>query len=138
MKKVKDLLLNEKELNHDKCWNFFDWFCAESSLERKAKALLTKLKWLVSEGLVSPEAEVTFKNNCPMSGSTYDDMRFSMNGKFTGGVCPASGHNVNKGEASLWFFDEAEVMTELKYPSWSELKKGLSQELKCVVAAHFS
>jgi len=59
------------------CYNFYDWFCADSSLERKAHALFPKVKRFLA---AHPEIDILstyvfFKNNCPMVGSLYDDFR---------------------------------------------------------------
>jgi hypothetical protein len=59
------------------CFNFYDWFCKDSSLERKAHALFPRVKRFLKE---HPEIDtqstyVFFKNNCPVVGSLYDDFR---------------------------------------------------------------
>ena len=59
------------------CYNFYDWFCKDSSLERKAHALFPKVKRFLA---AYPEIDILstyvfFKNNCPMVGSLYDDFR---------------------------------------------------------------
>jgi len=59
------------------CFNFYDWFCKDSSLERKANTLFPKVKRFLKE---YPEIDILstyvfFKNNCPMLGPTYDDFR---------------------------------------------------------------
>lgn len=56
------------------CFNFFDWFCKDSSLKNKAKRLFPVVRRFVK---MHPEIDtssvyVFFKNNCPMFGSLYD------------------------------------------------------------------
>lgn len=64
-----------QEFHQNGCYNFYDWFCRESSLPNKAKSLFSKVKSLVKankkfdfsgEGMY-----VFFKNNC----SCYGDGR---------------------------------------------------------------
>ena len=58
------------------CYNFYDWFCKDASLERKANALFPKVKKFIESVQVDIlETYVFFKNNCPMVGSLYDDFR---------------------------------------------------------------
>ena len=59
------------------CFNFFDWFCKDSSLKNKAKRLFPVVRKFVK---LHPEIDtssvyVVFKNNCPMFGPLYDDFR---------------------------------------------------------------
>ena len=85
------------------CYNFYDWFCKDSSLERKARALFPRVKRFLKE---HPEIDILstyvfFKNNCPMNGPLYDDFRIvdieSGNVLFT--VTPKCGH---AGQAEIW------------------------------------
>lgn len=58
------------------CWNFYDWFCSDKSLERRSKALFPKIKKFINVFDVDPtEVYVFFKNNCPVNGGLYDDFR---------------------------------------------------------------
>ena len=105
----------------DSCSNFYDWFCKDSSLEGKAKTLLKKVEFLVNQGLINPDkTEVWFKNNCPIDGSLYDDIRFNdIDGNYLGGICPRSGHKV-KEKCSIWFVNPYSNKTIL---NWNEFKK---------------
>ncbi len=56
------------------CFNFYDWFCKDASLERKANALFPKVKKFIA---ANPEIDILstyvfFKNNCPMNGPLYN------------------------------------------------------------------
>jgi hypothetical protein len=67
----------DSEGSENDCFNFYDWFCKDSSLERKANILFPKVKRFLKE---YPEIDILstyvfFKNNCPMLGPTYDDFR---------------------------------------------------------------
>ena len=59
------------------CFNFFDWFCRDTSLENKAKKLFTQVKQFVKANpkLDTTKVYVFFKNNCPVNGQLYDDFR---------------------------------------------------------------
>ena len=85
------------------CFNFYDWFCRDSSLQNKAKSLFTKVKrFLKANPDIDPNTTyVFFKNNCPLSGPLYDDFRIvdiaTGNVVFT--VTPKCGHS---GLAEIW------------------------------------
>lgn len=84
------------------CYNFYDWFCKDTSLERKAKRLFTMVKrWVKERNTDTEKVYVFFKNNCPMNGPLYDDFRIcdleTGNVIFT--VIPKCGHS---GKAEVW------------------------------------
>jgi hypothetical protein len=58
-------------------YGFYDWFCKDSSLRIRGERLMPKvIKFLKTQPTIDPEKHyVFFKNNCPMSGPTYDDFR---------------------------------------------------------------
>jgi hypothetical protein len=85
------------------CFTFYDWFCKDTSLQRKSKTLFGQVKRFLKSG---PEVDILatyvfFKNNCPMNGPLYDDFRIvdieSGNVVYT--VVPKCGHS---GKAELW------------------------------------
>ena len=85
------------------CFNFYDWFCKDSSLERKANALFPKVKKFVA---ANPQIDILdtyvfFKNNCPMNGPLYDDFRICdiATGNVLYTVTPKCGHS---GLAEIW------------------------------------
>lgn len=130
---MKRLSINElvKNINvlEDDAWGFYDWFCREESLERRAKSFVAKLKFLVDEGLLDGDVHyVWFKNNSPLIGSTYDDARISKlddSNDFVGGICPKD----RKGEAFIWLIsDENGAETVGNAKSWRELKKLLKTD----------
>lgn len=77
---------------------WYDWFCAEKSLRRKTQNLYKKVKALVKtkriQELDLENCYVWFKNNCPMDGKLYDDIRiadiFTRDVLFT--IVPKCGH----------------------------------------------
>ena len=57
-------------------YNFYDWFCSKKSLEKRALKLFKKLEKISNSNKINLENNYsTFKNNCPMTGETYDDFR---------------------------------------------------------------
>ena len=79
------------------CFNFYDWFCKDASLERKANALFPKVKKFVA---ANPQIDILdtyvfFKNNCPMNGPLYDDFRICdiTTGNVLYTVTPKCGHS---------------------------------------------
>ena len=61
------------------CYTFYDWFCKETSLQKKADTLFAQLKrFLAANPSINIDKHyVWFKNNCPMNGPLYDDFRIS-------------------------------------------------------------
>ena len=57
---------------------WYDWFCRNKSLCGKTKRLAPKVKQLAKSSKVDVDNwYVWFKNNCPVFGSLYDDIRFA-------------------------------------------------------------
>jgi hypothetical protein len=55
------------------CFNFYDWFCKDSSLKAKSKSLYNATAKFVKNFEIDVNTHyVFFKNNCPMSGPLYD------------------------------------------------------------------
>lgn len=79
------------------CFGFFDWFCKESSLERKAKSLYGNLRTFLKHNpqIDTSKYYVFFKNNCPFNGPLYDDFRICdvETGDVIWNVTPRSGHS---------------------------------------------
>lgn len=67
---------------------WFDWFCKDSSLAKRTEKLGRKVIQIAKGNKFNnDESYVFFKNNCPMSGGTYDS--FS--------IC-----DVDKGDVQFW------------------------------------
>lgn len=57
----------------DNAW--FDWFCKDTSLPKRATKLVNLLRTIhTSVRFDATKCYVFFKNNCPMNGGTYDSM----------------------------------------------------------------
>jgi len=85
------------------CFNFYDWFCKEQSLKRKADTLFRQVKKFVA---ANPSINIDthyvwFKNNCPMNGPLYDDFRIAdiAEGDVQYNVTAKSGHS---GQAEVY------------------------------------
>lgn len=79
------------------CYNFYDWFCKDSSLKRKSDNLFRAVKTFVKKfNIDTTKHYVFFKNNCPAWGPLYDS--FSICDVETGDVkfwvTPKSGHTM--------------------------------------------
>jgi hypothetical protein len=98
----KGIIVDSSGKVDDRCYNFYDWFCKDSSLERKAKSLYSQTKKFVKKFNIDTENHyVFFKNNCPMRGPLYDDFRICdiKTGDVVWTVVPKCGHS---GEAEIW------------------------------------
>lgn len=134
--------INEILENPDKLgqyFGFYDWFCYEGTLAARATKLLVKLEFLVKEGMVNGDSNyVWFKNNCPVDGSLYDDIRISniKTDAFLGGLCPSD----EDGKAMLWLLDaKNDGITEFKEEKWNILKSNLKNDTfkKEIISRHF-
>jgi len=58
------------------CYNFYDWFCKDTSLKSKADKLFPMaIKFANKMGIDLDKHYVFFKNNCPVGHPLYDDFR---------------------------------------------------------------
>lgn len=109
---------------YDVMYLWYDWFCKNSSLARKGKTLLKKLKMIApSKKFDNDKCYVFFKNNCPCSGRLYDDFRIC--DKETGDVIycviPKSGHKCHEGRAQVWGVDN-DFNEPIVEGTWREVK----------------
>lgn len=86
----------------DFCFNFYDWFCKDSSLKNKATKLFAQTKRLVEKLDIDTDTHyVYFANRCPCFGKLYDTL--SIVNIETGNVeyclSPKCGHT---GMTELW------------------------------------
>ena len=89
------------------CHDFYDWFCTDASLARRAKTLQGQVSKFVNamskagKPINCSKVYAFFKNNCPMSGPLYDS--FSICDVNTGDVLfwvtGKSGHGKRRAEA---------------------------------------
>lgn len=128
---IQEIVDNPSILNGDICYGFYDWFCRDSSLKNKSKYLMNKVNQLVKLNVIDPKTTtVTFKNNCPMNGSLYDDIRlYCEDGEYLGCITPSCGHTSTKGECSLYLVSLDDI---LKFPKWKDFKK-FAKETKLII-----
>jgi hypothetical protein len=106
------------------CFYFYDWFCKKTSLERKAKSLMPKVrKFIAKMNIDIDKTYVFFKNNCPGYGSLYDDFRICdiESGDVIYTVAPSLGYPKRKGEAEIWGRENNFDKPLKTAPSWSQL-----------------
>lgn len=121
----------------DEHFNFYDWSCKDSALKNRMMKMVPKLKFLIKEGIIDGDKVYAwFKNNSPMVGSTYDDIRFSTvdeDDTFVGGVCPKSGHKYEIHKCSVWYFSGKDrKLVQKHFKDWGSFKKEIkiNSELK--------
>ncbi len=125
MKTIRTQLAGEGlDGDEARCQFFYDWFCKDSALKGRRLRLEPTIQWLVDQGLVNADTcYYWLKNNCPMIGCTYDDIRISTvdGSDFLGGFCKAPGH------VAVWFIDEkgADIRD---FDTWSDLKHALKTD----------
>lgn len=117
-------LLKQEQVDVMSLW--YDWFCKDSSLQRKGESLLKKLKMIEeSNKFDNDKCYVFFKNNCPCFGSLYDDFRICdiESGDVIFTVIPKCGHTSSKGMGEVWGYDENGNFRKLFTGKWKEIKK---------------
>jgi len=96
-------LIIDSQGQNDTCYNFYDWFCRDSSLRNKSWKLMKQVKTFLKHNpqIDLLEHYVFFKNNCPMRGPLYDDFRICNieTGDVVFTVIPKCGHS---GLAEIW------------------------------------
>ena len=103
---------------------WYDWFCKDSSLERKGKDLLKKLKMIaLSKKFDNDKCYVFFKNNCPLVGNLYDDFRIcdKETDEVLFCIVPKSGHKAHKGMGFVYcdgYWENGAVSG-----TWKDIKK---------------
>ena len=109
-------------------FEFYDWFCTDSGLKRRAEKFIPKLKFLVKIGVLDGDnLYVWFKNNCPVCGNLYDDMRFSTMGEeshFVGGIAPRQGYT-NNNKCYVWTLGSEGfrlIGSDIEFDTWSDFK----------------
>ena len=110
------------ELDIKALW--YDWFCKETSLVNKGKALLQRLNAISgSAKFDNDKTYVFFKNNCPCNGSLFDDFRICdiETGNVIYCVVPKSGYNSNYGMAEVWG-KENKFEKPIIEGTWKEVK----------------
>jgi hypothetical protein len=100
---ISKILENNTDfLSDNNCFGFFDWFCNDSALERRAKSLFNNFKKIANSPKINKDTMyLWFKNNCPCIGNLYDDFRISdlSTGNVIFTVTPSSSHNET---AEVW------------------------------------
>lgn len=142
---INELLKNPLD-NTNACYDFYDWFCSEKGLKNRFNTLIPKLKFLVKQGIVNGDTNyVWFKNNCPMSGTLYDDIRISTldeKNDFLGGFCPSSGFASdidNNQTCNLWLLNNGKI-EQLHFKDWKTFKQTIKNDtmLRKRIGVHFS
>jgi hypothetical protein len=123
---INEFLKNPMSTEND-CFGFFDWFCRDKSLKNKMLALKGKVAFLVKSGVINgDENYVIFKNNCPMEGELYDDLRVIdiETDEMVCGLAPKLGYNNRemKGKCEFWTFDDEGSVVETLYDNYKEFK----------------
>lgn len=65
--------------NLDACiaHGWYDWFCENDELRERAKVFFPIILGASTKAKINPEWQAWFKNNCPVVGDLYDDLRLS-------------------------------------------------------------
>ena len=108
---------------------FYDWFCRDASLSRKAAGLFAKVQRIADSPRFDKNAVyVFFKNNCPCNGSLYDDFRICdlKTGQVLFCVVPRSGHDVFGGECQVYAAPDFENSQLHKGATWKDAVRYLS------------
>lgn len=103
---------------------WYDWFCRDTSLQAKTRNLGKKMLQLMKSDKIDADKQyVWFKNNAPMYGSLYDDLRIAdmETGDVIYTIVPSCGFSANKGVAQVWG-RENNFSKPLVSGSWKDVK----------------
>jgi hypothetical protein len=104
-------------------WGFYDWFCKDTSLEARGRALSSRLRSVLKANETGKKFEpdktyVWFKNNCPAwTSGTYDDLRIAdlETGDIVYTIIPKMPTPCDQGSFNVWStprvrtFEQSEV-----------------------------
>lgn len=116
-------LLNQDCVDIEDLW--WDWFCKDTSLERKGKSLFSKLKAIAkSNKFDNDKCYVFFQNCCPCFGRLYDQFKICdlETGDVLYCVTPKSGHYADNGLGEVWGKENG-FKEALFRGSWKEIKQ---------------
>lgn len=120
--------------NESWCYNFYDWFCHDDSLQNKANKLFPAAKKFAKTlGLDHDEHYVFFKNNCPLFANLYDDFRFvnRKQDRVVYTVVPRRRANDGTCTAEVWGLDnEGEFRMLWEGPNLTQYYKDRKQKIK--------
>ena len=77
---LADMIANGfAKYKEDWCHGFWDWFCSDKALAGKSRKLCGNARVItkLTKKFDPKKVYVWFKNNCPCSGSLYDDLRIA-------------------------------------------------------------
>lgn len=113
------------------CYMFYDWFCKDSSLKKRALSFVPKIKFLLKQNIIKPETKIWFKNNAPVYGVLYDFVGFkTTDGNAIGGICPQLGYNTDK-KCEIWGFGGKDKELErIKFDDWITFKREIKTNEK--------
>lgn len=124
-KTIAEYIANGMSAN-EHCFNFYDWFCKDSSLALRAKGLDSKLKVIINSPRFNIDVnnwKCYYKNCCPMVGNLYDFIGVSPiegDGEFFV-ITPKSGHVSEKGLGDVWSSERGVIFSG----TWKEIKDWL-------------
>jgi hypothetical protein len=127
----------EIEKDSDKAADlFFDWFCRTSSLNNKAKNMISKIDFIFKKlGLDESKYKVSLKNNCPFNGSLYDTFIIdAMDESKRIWISPKLGfsHPDLNGKCELVVIeygkDGIETKLETKFKDWKGFKSSMKND----------
>ena len=102
---------------------WYDWFCIDKSLSKRLAAMVPKIRRICTSKKVDLDnSYIFFKNNCPCNGNVYDDFRICdlATGDVIYTITPKCGHNISKGESSVWG-KENNFKEELAKGTWKDV-----------------
>jgi len=121
----------------DNSFNFYDWFCRDKALKNRMLSLKGKVSFLVKSGLINGDTNyVEFKNNCPVYGDLYDDIRISRieDDAYICGLAPKLGYDDPdlKGKCSFWSFSASGDLVESYFRNYKEFKNAVRNGEVCI------
>jgi hypothetical protein len=120
---INEYLANPNSSENSHCNNFYDWFCSNKALIAKQKSLDAKMRKIVKSPKIDGDnMGVFYKNNSPVCGKLYDDIRIcDKDGAVIYNIAPKLGYYNDDFDKSAVYCRDNGFKTPVAYGTWDDV-----------------